>query len=355
MTQVLRLCLIFIFSNATANDNFNVLRDDASGFAQVTPGKVFEFPVDHGTHPDYRIEWWYLTANLKDSKGRHWGLQWTLFRQALSPDAVRQGWSNNQLWMAHAAISTPEGHQFEQRFARGGIGQADVNIDPNFEAWIDDWSWTSETTLLFPSRLKFNIDGSSIEMQLNSSSQWVLHGDNGYSQKSQQGQASYYYSQPQIEIKGTIDGHQLSGSAWLDREWSSQPLAENQQGWDWFSLHLDDGNKLMLYRLRHDDGEHWLSGSWVDPVGNHQHLDSGMIKMSAQANREIETDHQNRLELPLDWQVSLPGLNRQLYINPLYDQQWMGARFPYWEGVVLVKDVNGNQVGNGYMELTGYE
>ena len=355
MIQVLRLCLILLFSNATANDNFNVLRDDASGFAQVTPGKVFEFPTDHGAHADYRIEWWYLTANLKDSKDRHWGLQWTLFRQALSAKATKPGWSNHNLWMGHAAITRPEGHQFEQRFARGGIGQAGVNNESHFEAWIDDWSWTSSTSSFFPGRLNFSVGDSQVNMQLHSTADWVFHGDNGYSQKSQQGQASYYYSQPQIEITGTVDGQLLSGSAWLDREWSSQPLAQNQRGWDWFSLHLNDGNKLMLYQLRHDDGDHWLSGSWIDANGNHQHLDSSMIEMSEQAIRQIKTDHQNKLKLPLDWQVSLPGLNRQLYINPLYDQQWMGARFPYWEGVVLVKDVNGKQVGKGYMELTGYE
>ena len=347
--------LLLMSFSVIAGDSFQVLRDDAEGFAKVVPGKQFSFPADHGTHPDYRIEWWYLTANLVDEQGGHWGFQWTLFRQALSANPEKQGWSNNQLWMAHAAVSTPEDHQFEQRFARGGIGQAGVNRQPQFEAWIDDWVWRSESSSLFPSQLRFRIADREIKMQLSSEAEWVLHGDAGYSQKSQQGQASYYYSQPKIEISGTINGQSLSGSAWLDREWSSQPLAPNQRGWDWFSLHLDDGNKLMLYRLRHDDGEHWLSGSWVDADGNLTHLNRDAIHLSEKDIRQIKTDDDGTITLPLEWLVELPELNRQLIIKPLYDQQWMGARFPYWEGVVLVESKGGEQVGKGYMELTGYQ
>jgi len=347
--------LILLSFTSGANDTFNVLRDDASGFAKVLPGKSFEFPADHGVHPEYRIEWWYLTANLKDAQGNHWGLQWTLFRQALSPTAESQGWSNNQLWMAHAAISTPDGHKFEQRFARGGIGQAGVKVTPHFEAWIDDWAWYAESESLFPSQLNFSVAGQEIAMQLNSNTDWILQGDSGYSQKSQQGQASYYYSQPNITIEGNINNQKLSGFAWLDREWSSQPLAPNQHGWDWFSLHLNDGSKLMLYQLRHDDGQHWLSGSWIENTGEHNSLKSDKIKLTISDRREINADDNKTLELPLEWKIILPDKNRSWVIKTLYDQQWMGARFPYWEGVVLVEDENGSNAGVGYMELTGYE
>ena len=352
--RIILICYLLSFA-ALADDSFQVLRDDAEGFSEVLPGKKFEFPNDHDAHPDYRIEWWYLTANLKDTQGRHWGLQWTLFRQALSADAEPQGWSNNQLWMAHAAISTPDGHKFEQRFARGGIGQAGVHIDQGFEAWIDDWAWRAEDDSLFPSRLKFHVDNHEIDMQLNSDADWVLQGDAGYSQKSQQGQASYYYSQPHISIAGNIDGQSLSGTAWLDREWSSQPLAPNQRGWDWFSLHLNDGSKLMLYQLRHDDGAHWVSGSWVESTGEHTPLKNNQIKLTIINRRKIAIGDNIYHELPLEWQINLPGLGRSWVVRTLYDQQWMGARFPYWEGVVLVEGTNGNDAGIGYMELTGYE
>ena len=355
MIRALYLCLISLSFSCGANDTFNVLRDNAGGFAKVLPGKIFEFPADHGEHDEFRIEWWYLTANLKDAEGKHWGLQWTLFRQALSPIAEPQGWSNNQLWMAHAAISTPDGHKFEQRFSRGGIGQAGIRITPHFEAWIDDWVWRAENNSPFPAKLIFNVADQAVSMQLNSKADWILQGDAGYSQKSQQGQASYYYSQPNITIEGHIDGQKLSGSAWLDREWSSQPLAPNQQGWDWFSLHLNDGSKLMLYQLRHDDNQQWLSGSWIENTGEHIPLKGNQIELTILDRREIEAGNNKSLELPLEWIISLPGRNRSWVIKTLYDQQWMGASFPYWEGVVLLEDKDGNSAGVGYMELTGYE
>lgn len=349
-------------SQIQAQEAYQVLRGDAQGFAEVVRGKPLMFPRDHAPHPDFRVEWWYLTANLKDDRGRHWGLQWTLFRQALNPKTKTQGWDSNQIWMAHAAISTPEGHRFEQRFARGGIGQAGVN-DPAgagyFDAWLDDWRWRSEGKDIFPSQLKFSVGETQINMHLESDANWVLHDDNGYSQKSSLGQASYYYSQPGIDISGSvkIDGIDiaLSGSSWLDREWSSQALAKDQPGWDWFALHLDDGNKLMLYRLRSEGGENWLSGSWINRHGDKKQLSSDQIRMTVIATRSVSIDQNQRIGLPLEWSIELPELNREWRVKPLYDQQWMATQFAYWEGVVLVEDAEGRSSGVGYMELTGYD
>ncbi len=112
MRLISLICLALIGFALQAQDLLGDLRDQGIGFAQVIPGKSLQFPRDHGAHPDYRIEWWYLTANLTDSEGRDWGLQWTLFRQALSPEQVHGGWQSNQIWMAHAAITTPDGHFF---------------------------------------------------------------------------------------------------------------------------------------------------------------------------------------------------------------------------------------------------
>ena len=196
-------------------------------------------------------------------------------------------------------------------------------------------------------------------MKLDSSSNWVLHGDRGYSQKSAQGQASYYYSQPDISISGTIQIDDktvvLSGRAWLDREWSSQPLAQNQSGWDWFSLHFTDGNKLMLYRLREEDGEHWLSGTWISADGETRILAGDEIELIVQSKRRIKIDAQTTIELPLEWSIKLPQLERQWRVKTLYDAQWMATRYAYWEGVVLIEDQHGRPAGEGYMELTGYD
>ncbi|MCP4387894.1 MAG: carotenoid 1,2-hydratase [Gammaproteobacteria bacterium] len=356
------LAHLLLIPASQAQDVLGDLRDQGLGFAQVVSGKQLLFPRDHAAHPDYRIEWWYLTANLEDRQGRHWGLQWTLFRQALSPQQVEAGWQSNQMWMAHAAITTPDGHFHEQRFARGGIGQAGVNRigeDGYFNAWMDDWEWRSSDAALFPAKLKFTIDGREIDLLLEASGKLVANGVDGYSQKSTQGQASYYYSQPHIEVQGFVsqgqDKVELNGQGWLDREWSSQALAGNQQGWDWFSLHLNDGHKLMVYQLRHDDGEHWLSGTWIGPDGSTRLLDRDAIDLSSARVREIATGKNQSRNLPMEWRLALVEPRRRWRIRPLYDQQWMDTRIPYWEGVVLVEDEQGESSGIGYMELTGYD
>jgi len=360
------LILLLVLSGAPAallaQDVLGNLRDEGLGFAQVTPGQGLQFPRDHGAHPDYRIEWWYLTANLTDRAGRQWGLQWTLFRQALSPRQVESGWQHNQVWMAHAAITTPEGHFFEQRYARGGIGQAGVNRisdDGFFNAWIDDWEWRSQSAAIFPARLKFDIGDREIVLLLESSGEPVANGVDGYSQKSAQGQASYYYSQPQLRVRGFVsqgvEKFHLSGKGWLDREWSSQALADNQQGWDWFSLHLDDGHKLMVYQLRHDDGQHWLSGNWINPQGSAELLERDSIDLRSTRSGNVTTAAGQSRVLPLEWRLALVDHQRSWRIRPLYDQQWMDTHIPYWEGVVLVEDDQGRPAGVGYMELTGYQ
>jgi len=360
--MLILLCCLLPSPALLAQDVLGDLRDQGLGFAQVVAGKQLQFPRDHGAHPDYRIEWWYLTANLTDRQGRHWGLQWTLFRQALSPQQVEAGWHSNQMWMAHAAITTPDGHFHEQRFARGGIGQAGVNRiveDGYFNAWMDDWEWRSSGAALFPAKLEFTIEDREIELLLEASGELVANGVDGYSQKSAQGQASYYYSQPHIEVRGFVklgqDKVELNGQGWLDREWSSQALAGNQQGWDWFSLHLHDGQKLMVYQLRHDDGEHWLSGTWIGADGSTRSLDRDAIELSSTAVREIASGNNQSRVLPLEWQLALVEPQRHWRIRPLYDQQWMETRIPYWEGVVLVEDEQGESAGIGYMELTGYD
>ena len=362
MRALISILLVLCSVGSVAQDRLGDLRDQGAGFAQVTPGYQLQFPRDHGAHPDYRIEWWYLTANLSDQEGRQWGLQWTLFRQALSPQPVKSGWSSNQMWMAHAAITTPEGHYHEQRFARGGIGQAGVSLvgdDGHFNAWMDDWEWRSHGATLLPAKLTFNVGDRDVILLLESTGDLVANGIDGYSQKSAQGQASYYYSQPHIRVRGFVKQGlaktYLRGKGWLDREWSSQALAGNQSGWDWFSLHLDDGHKLMVYQLRHADGDHWLSGNWIDPLGAGERLETEAISLEVIRRGTINTDANRSRELPLEWQLSLPTQNRSWRIHPLYDEQWMDTRIPYWEGVVLVEDEQGVPAGVGYMELTGYQ
>lgn len=335
---------------------FAGLADDATQYAQVTPGKTFLFPLDHGAHNDFRIEWWYITANLKDAEGQSFGVQWTLFRNALPRSNTgpqdNHGWSNRNLWMGHAAVTSEDEHYAAERYARGGVGQAGVTLAP-MSAWIDDWALTSHASIEDPladMQLQARGPQFSYRLHLTSSKPLVLQGQQGFSQKSEQGQASYYYSQPFFQAEGTleIDGkaYQVTGPAWLDREWSSQPLTENQTGWDWFSLHLSDGADVMLYRMRQKDGEPYLTGTWINADGSTQRLDAKDIELEPQGTTEIEDR-----DLPTRWSVKIPGKNVDVTVQALNPYAWMNLQIPYWEGPVRV---SGSQKGVGYLEMTGY-
>jgi len=332
---------------------FAGLGGEAAGFAPVVPGKRFVFPGDFGPHPDFRIEWWYVTANLHDAGGTAYGAQWTLFRQAMAPGPQREGWDSQQVWMGHAAVTSAAAHRFAEAFARGGVGQAGVTAAP-FEAWIDAWRMAAVPPLsndtFAPLRLTAAGTGFDYALRLDAERPLVLQGDRGYSRKSERGQASYYYSQPYFTATGrlTLDGQSVavSGQAWLDREWSSQPLAADQTGWDWFSLHLDGGDKAMLFRLRQKDGGHYFAGNWIDRGGRSVPLSSDAIQMTPLAVTEVAGRR-----APTQWRVAVPSHGLAVDCAPLNARSWMGTSFPYWEGPIAFR---GSHAGVGYLEMTGY-
>lgn len=354
LAPVLLLCLLPQL--AGASENYRLLRSDPEGYAEVVPGRTFEFPQDHLPHPAHRIEWWYLTGNLLDDEGGRYGVQWTLFRQSLSPAPDPGGWQSNQAWMAHAALSLPAGHRYEQRFARGGIGQAGVGLDGSgrFEARMDDWLLRGRGAEPLPGALQVTVDGAVLSLELQGDTPWVLQGEAGYSRKSPRGQASYYYSQPHIRAVGTLSLNgrtvRLSGDLWLDREWSSQPLAPDQPGWDWLSLRLEDGYALMAYRLRQHDGQHWLRGNWVSPAGESVALGPGDLVFEPLDSTEVATGRGLR-PMPLRWRVALPRLGLAWTVEARSPDHWLEVAFPYWEGPVSAV---GSSAGRGYLELTGY-
>lgn len=330
---------------------FAGLGQAAGEFQAVARGHPLEFPRDHGAHDGYRIEWWYITANLTDDADRQWGAQWTLFRSALRPEVQTDGWTSSNVWMGHIALTTPWSHNFAESFARGGIGQAGVQAQP-FKAWIDNWLIEATCSEgISELRLEADAEGFGYELQLRSEGPLVLHGEQGYSEKSGEGQASYYYSQPFYEASGvvTLDGESfaVNGRAWLDREWSSQPLSARQEGWDWFSLHLGDEYKLMLFQVRHDSGEHYRAGTLIATDGSTQSLQPEQIFIEAQAF----SHQQNGKQVPTSWQVRVPDFNIHLTIDAIEPQAWMSTTFPYWEGPVTVQ---GSFNGLGYLEMTGY-
>jgi len=332
---------------------FAGLDKNSEGFAPVVPGKAFDFPADHGPHPDYRIEWWYVTANLVDSTGAALGAQWTLFRQASRPGAQAEGWSSQQIWMGHAAVTRADTHRFSEKFARGGIGQAGVEAKL-FRAWIDSWEMRGGQAMrgdtIAP--LELNASGAdfSYTLWLDADHALALQGDAGYSRKSERGQASYYYSQPYFRASGSViiddKPAEVTGLAWMDREWSSQPLASDQTGWDWFSLHLSSGEKLMLYRLRQNDGHNNLFGNWIEPDGRSVEIASADNSIMPTTLAEIDGR-----KVPTGWSVIIPAHGLRIESTPLNTNSWMGTSFPYWEGPI---SFSGSHHGVGYLEMTGY-
>jgi predicted secreted hydrolase len=332
---------------------FAGLGENADGFAPVVPGRTFAFPADHGPHPEFRIEWWYVTANLVDSGGVVYGAQWTLFRQATKSGAQLEGWANQQVWMGHAAVTRADTHRFGQTFARGGIGQAGVEAEP-FDAWIDAWRMrgldTFNADTVAPLELAASTEDFSYTLRLDTDHALVLQGDHGYSRKSDRGQASYYYSQPYFKAAGriTIDDKpvDVTGIAWMDREWSSQPLAPDQTGWDWFSLHLPNNEKLMLYRLRQQDGRNNLFGNWIEASGRSTEIASPENSITPTTMTDIDGR-----KVPTGWRIVIPSRGLSIESTPLNAKSWMGTNFPYWEGPI---SFSGSHAGLGYLELTGY-
>ncbi|MDF2399723.1 iron ABC transporter permease [Pseudomonas protegens] len=356
LSRVLAALLLALLAgcepSAEPPQGFAGLGSEAATFTPVLPGRSFSFPADHGPHDGFRIEWWYLTADLKDAQGRRFGVQWTLFRSALRAAPEQPGWSAPLVWLGHAAATSASSHHAAERYARGGVGQAGVTAQP-FQAWIDDWRFTSLSSADNPlARMQVQASGPGFayQLQLSSSRPLVLQGEGGYSRKSDQGQASYYYSQPFFQATGQlqIDGqrYQVSGPAWLDREWSSQPLAADQTGWDWFSLHLDSGERLMLFRVRESTRAPYITGTWINADGSTQSLGREQIRMTALDAAQVEGRR-----LPIAWHLSIPDKGLDIRTRALNPQSWMNLSIPYWEGPVTLE---GSHSGSGYLEMTGY-
>jgi len=356
---------------------------------KADPDYRMSFPQDHGPHDQFDIEWWYLTANLQDEAGDPYGLQWTLFRfknprpsssQAEannsssslknSPVTLNEStvsldkkWHNDQIYMAHASIHSLDTHWFSEKFARGGVGNAGLTALP-LNLFIDDWQWlNSDGDIgLFPSTLTFSATDTSkpnaeasATFTLNQTGPLVQHGDNGFSVKSNSGHASHYYSAPFISIEGeltqaidtvTTAPIKLKGQAWFDKEWTSQLLDTGTQGWDWLSLHLDDGNKIMAFRMRLKNQDDYVTGSYITSTGEQITLQPGDLTL-----RPVSVKKVDGRQLPLIWKLTIPSKKIDLTISTLKDKQWNNAAVPYYEGMVKIEGSHG---GVGFLELTGY-
>ena len=347
-----QILLALTLATSAHAQGFAGLGTDAPGFAQPQPNPTFTFPADHGPHPNYRIEWWYLTATLQGPDGTDYGAQWTLFRSALAPETAN-GWEAPQLFMGHAGLTTPTDHFSAERLARGGTGQAGVTADP-FAARIDDWHMTSIATTgdaYDALHLTARGDTFAYDLQLTAQGPLVFHGDNGFSVKSAEGQASYYYSQPFYTVTGQLDlptgPVQVAGTAWLDREWSSQPLSDNQQGWDWFSLQFPDGARMMAFGLRQTDGSTFTSGTWIDPDGTEHPFGDGVLEMTPTTITDVDGR-----QIPTGWRLDWPERGLAIVTVAVNPNSCINTSFPFWYGPIRFSVCHD---GIGYLEMTGYE
>jgi predicted secreted hydrolase len=327
-------------------------------FERALEPRAFSFPADHGPHPSFQIEWWYFTGNLTDVRGRRFGYQLTFFRSALEAERLERPsrWAASDAWMAHFALTDVEDGSFHafERFERGALGLASAQAEP-FAVWTGPWRADGAAGTTFPIRLRAEQGALAIDLALDPLAPGVLQGDRGLSQKGERrGNASYYYSFPRLETRGEIRTHdgtfEVSGTSWLDREWSTSALEPGQVGWDWVALQLDDARELMLYQIRRDDGTPGpqSAGTLIEADGTSRALALDAFTIDVLATWQSK---KSGVVYPAHWRIRVPSASLDLDVRPALADQELDLTFRYWEGAV---DVAGSHRGRGYVELVGY-
>lgn len=358
--------LIMILLAAAASAGSHV--DD---YAQVTGPCNLSFPADHGPHADYRTEWWYYTGNLTGADQRRYGFQLTFFRTRLKPPSARRDWPepaspwrSDQIYLAHAAVSDLSGrrHLQDERMTRPVLDLAGAEHAQG--AWkIHLGTWQ---TRIAPDlhQLQADTKDFTLFLDLVPGKPPVLHGAAGYSRKGQTAErASCYYSFTRLQAAGelTLDGtrHKVTGTAWMDHEFSTAPLQPGITGWDWFSLQLSDQTEIMIFLLRQPDGSlnPATSGTYVPPTGDPQHLREKDLQVTP---TDFWTSPHSGARYPIGWRIVIDALHCDLTVTAnLPDQEMRTPRSTdvvYWEGSVRAQgSKEGQKVeGLGYVELTGY-
>ncbi len=321
------------------------------------------FPRDHYSHPDFKTEWWYYTGHFTTSSGRNYGYQVTFFRFGLK-DRQQDNSSPffTDLYMAHFALSDKDAKTFRvAERANRGYGEKAGAATDKLLVWNEDWR-------LEGSGEKQSLDVKDkeigLKLRLIPAKPVALHGDNGLSQKAEgAGRASYYYSFTRLDTEGELEiagrKETLRGQSWMDHEFGSNQLADNQLGWDWFSLQLADNSELMLYVMRRKDGsiDPYSSGTIVKPDGSARHLALADFKIEA---LDKWNSPKSGAVYPMKWKVAVPREQLELEVTPFFPAQELdtkkSTKVTYWEGSVVIRGaVNGKAVqGLGYVEMTGY-
>lgn len=338
----------------------------APAWREAAAGYRFAFPDDHAAHPDFRIEWWYYTGNLETTSGRRFGYQVTFFRVGLDPAPSNPSrWAIRDLYMTHVAVSDPSGrrYRFAERLNRAGPGIAGAATD-RYHVWNEDW--IAERAANGRHQISISADGLSLDLALDESRSPTINGADGISQKGREsGNASHYYSLTRMPTRGSIaideERFDVTGISWMDREFGTSFLEPDQQGWDWFALHLSDGRDLMLYQLRRRDGSRdpHSSGTLTRPDGRVRHLTASDFALTHSGPRYRSPS--TGAIYPIAWSIDVPGEGLSLTVStPLADQELdfsQGTGVAYWEGMVDVVGSAGGGApvtGRGYLEMTGY-
>lgn len=374
MTLLLLIGLVLIFgisliepfdgSALKARTQFEAPPLHDAGFARAIDPWDWQFPRDHGAHPEFQTEWWYYTGVLATDDGRRFGFQFTIFRRAISPlePGSDSEFRTRDIYMAHFTISDIAAGRFyhDQRYSRGGAGLAGAISSEQmarYRVWLEDWQVIAQTDDATRQRISAASDDFALDLTLTQIKPPALQGDSGLSPKSEEiGNASYYYSLTRLVTSGTITvGAQtftVSGNTWMDHEFSTSALGDGAQGWDWFGLIFENGSELMIGQIRQIDGsiEPAFGGLLVYPDGDTRYLGASDFTLSVTDTwRSPHTD----ADYPAGWDVEITGDDGfRFSVAPLQaDQELHNAGIRYWEGAV---QVSGGVSGYGYAELTGY-
>jgi predicted secreted hydrolase len=343
----------------------------AQEFKRALPGKIFSFPQDHFSHPEFKTEWWYYSGHLQADK-RPFGYQLTFFRTALRGETKDQKskWSIQNLFFAHLALTDESRKRFEYRekISRGSLGEAGAlpykkEAGP-FRVWIEDWSVEGQGPGMQNHSLEAGDKDFGIELLLIPEKNPVIHGQNGVSQKAEgEGFASHYYSISRLKAEGKIflkrKEFPVQGISWMDHEFGSSQLRDDQVGWDWFSIQLDNQMELMLYQIRRQDGsiDPYSSGTMIFADNTYRHLPFKTFQIEV---LEGWRSQKSGATYPSKWRVRVPDSQIDLLLTPTVKDQELitkeSTRVTYWEGSVkIVGEYQGNPIkGLGYVELTGY-
>jgi predicted secreted hydrolase len=341
-------------------------------FKRALPGRVFSFPQDHFSHPDFKTEWWYYSGHLYSQEKKSYGYQLTFFRTGLTRETKNQKskWSIRDLYFAHLAITDESKKKFEYRekISRGSLGEAGASPyetgEKTFRVWIEDWSVEGKGPSMQNHSLHAGDKIFGIELMLTPEKNPIIHGQNGISQKAEgEGYASHYYSITRLKTEGKIFLQNkevpVQGISWMDHEFGSSQLREYQVGWDWFSIQLDNRVEFMFYQIRHRNGkiDPYSSGSIIFPDGTHQHL----LKKEFQIDvLDQWKSSKSGAAYPSKWRVKVPSHRLDLTLSPTVKDQELitkeSTRVTYWEGSAKVegKYQNNPVKGMAYVELTGY-